>query len=121
MAKRNQMLDDAGHILLNRDHQMKPTTLQNYTAELAMTSELSLTQSSIVKTNTRFAAEHSVRGAVSNVMLIAHSDGISIPDELTAAAWCDGDLPQVHAIVGNHNLFMETKVAANKQNGQELE
>ena len=52
MAKWNQMLDDAGHIPLNRDHQMKPTTLQNYTAELAMTSELSLTQSSIVKTNT---------------------------------------------------------------------
>ena len=44
------------------------------------------------------------------------SDGISIPDELTAAAWCDGDLPQVHAIVGNHNLFTEMKVVANKQN-----
>ena len=44
------------------------------------------------------------------------SDGISVPDELTAAAWCDGDLPQVHAIVGNHNLFSEMKVVANKQN-----
>ena len=49
-------------------------------------------------------------------MLIAHSNGISIPDELTAAAWCDGDLPQVHAIVGNHNLFTEMKVVPNKQN-----
>ena len=27
MAKRNQMLDDAEHMPLNRDHQMKPTTL----------------------------------------------------------------------------------------------
>ena len=44
------------------------------------------------------------------------SDGISIPDELTAAAWCDGDLPQVHAILGNHSLFTEMKVVANKQN-----
>ena len=42
------------------------------------------------------------------------SDGISIPDELTAAAWCDGDLPQVHAIVGNHNMFTDMKVVANK-------
>ncbi len=43
------MLNDAGHTPLNSYYQMKPTTLQNYTAELAMTSELSLTQSSIVK------------------------------------------------------------------------
>ncbi len=39
-----------------------------------------------------------------------------MPDELNAAACCDGDLPQVHAIVGNHNLFMEMKVVANRQN-----
>ena len=44
------------------------------------------------------------------------SDGISIPDELTAAAWCDGDLPQMNAVVNNHNLFTEMKVIANKQN-----
>ncbi len=39
-----------------------------------------------------------------------------MPDELNAAACCDGDLPRVHAIVCNHNLFMEMKVVANRQN-----
>ena len=75
------MLNDAGHIPLNSDRQLKPTTLQNLTAELAMTSELSLTQSSIAKTNTRFAAEHSIRGAISNVMLIANTHFIEMDEE----------------------------------------
>ena len=44
------------------------------------------------------------------------SGWITIPYELTAAAWCDGDFPQVNAIVSNHNLFTEMKVVANKQN-----
>ena len=81
MVQQNQMLNDAGHIPLNSDRQLKPTTLQNFTAELAMTSELSLTQSSIAKTNTRFAAEHSIRGAISNVLLIANTHFIEIDDE----------------------------------------
>ena len=81
MAQQNQMLNDAGHIPLNFDHQLKPTTLRNYTAELAMTSELSLTQSSIAKTNTRFAAEHLFRGAISNVMLIVNTPFIEIDEE----------------------------------------
>ena len=81
MVQQNQMLNDAGHIPLNSDHQLKPTTLRNYTAELAMTSELSLTQSSIAKTNTRFAAEHSIRGAISNVMLIANTHFIEMDEE----------------------------------------
>jgi len=81
MVQRNQMLNDAGHIPLNSDHQLNPTTLQNYTAELAMTSKLSLTQSSIAKTNTRFAAEHSIRGAISNVMLIANTHFIEMDEE----------------------------------------
>ena len=75
------MLNDAGHILLNSDHQLKPTTLQNYTAELSMTSELSLTQSFIAKTNTGFAAEHSIWGAISNVMLIANTNFIEMDEE----------------------------------------
>jgi hypothetical protein len=75
------MLNDAGPIPLNFDHQLKPTTLRNYTAELAMTSELSLTQSSIAITNTRFVAEHLIRGAISNVMLIANTHFIEMDVE----------------------------------------
>ena len=55
---------------------------------------------------------NSLRKEYSNLNI---SDGISIPDELTAAAWCDGDLPQMNAVVNNHNLFTEMKVIANKQ------
>ncbi len=78
---RNQLFNDAGHIPLHADYKLKATTLRNYTAELAMTSELSLTQSSIAKTNTRFAAEHSFRGAISNVMLIANTHFIEMDEE----------------------------------------
>ena len=46
-----------------------------------MTSKLPLTQSSIAKTNTRFAAEHSIRGAISNVMLIANTHFIEMDEE----------------------------------------
>ncbi len=38
------------------------------------------------------------------------SNGISIPDEITAAAWCDRDLPQMNAIVSIHKLFIKMKV-----------
>jgi hypothetical protein len=78
---RNQLFNDAGHIPLHADYKLKATTLQNYTAELAMTSELYLTQSSIAKTNTWFAAEHSFRGAISNVMLIANTHFIEMDEE----------------------------------------
>ncbi len=67
------MLNDAGHIPQNPNNQLKPTSLRNYTTELAMTSELSLTQSSIEKTKTRFAAEHSFSGVISNLMLITNT------------------------------------------------
>jgi hypothetical protein len=60
---------------------LKPTTLHNYAAELAMNSNLSLTQSSISKTNTRFAAEHSIRGAVNNVILAANTHFVEVDEE----------------------------------------
>jgi hypothetical protein len=75
------MLNDAGHIPLNYDYQLKPTALQNYMAELAMTSKLCLTQSFIAKTNTRFAAELLFRGAISNVMLIANTHFVEMDEE----------------------------------------
>ena len=75
------MLNDAGRIPLNSDYQPKPTTLQNYTAELVMTSELSLTHSSIAKSNTQFAAEHSFMGTISNVILIANTHFVEMDAE----------------------------------------
>jgi len=46
-----------------------------------MTSELSLKQSAIAKTNTWFAAEHSIRGAISNVILITITHFIEMDEE----------------------------------------
>ncbi len=70
-----------GTYLYILDYQLKQTTLQNYTTELAITSKLPLTQSSIAKTNTWFAAEHSFRGAISNVMLIANTHFIEMDED----------------------------------------
>ena len=50
----NKMKFEAGHMPLNTDRQLKTTTLRNYAAEIAMNSNLSLTQTSISKTNTQF-------------------------------------------------------------------
>lgn len=50
---------NGGHKPLNSDHQLKPTVLQNYTAELGMTSKFSLKQSCITKINSWFTADHS--------------------------------------------------------------
>jgi len=77
----NKMIFEAGHMALNPDRQLKPTTLHNYAAELAVNSNLSLTQTSISKTNTRFAAEHSIRGAVNNVILVANTHFVEVDDE----------------------------------------
>ncbi len=47
-----------------------------------MTSELSLTQSSIAKTNTWFAAEYSIRDAINNVMLITNTHFIEMDEDV---------------------------------------
>ena len=39
-----------------------------------------------------------------------------IPDELTAACWCDGDIEQIEAIVGNVECFVNGKIVASKHN-----
>ena len=74
------MLNDSGHIPVHSDYQLKQPTLQNYTAELAMTNKIPLTQSFIAKTNTLFATEHLFRGAISNVMLITNTDFIEMDE-----------------------------------------
>ena len=44
------------------------------------------------------------------------NDGEEIPDELTAVAWCDGDLSQIYATVNDIDQFTENKIIPNKQN-----
>ncbi len=47
-----EKLTKAGHKPLNLDKQFKATTLSNYTTEIAMNHSMSLTQTSVAKTNT---------------------------------------------------------------------
>lgn len=43
------------------------------------------------------------------------TDDKNIPNNLTAAGWCDGDLAQIASIVNDIEKFCEHKVVANKQ------
>ncbi len=40
----------------------------------------------------------------------------TIPDTVTAIAWCDGDMSQIDAIKRSVDLYIENKIIANKQN-----
>jgi hypothetical protein len=60
----------AGHIPLSLDERLKPSTLRNYTTKIAMNHSMSLTQTSIAKTSTGYAAERSFRGSISYFFVI---------------------------------------------------
>ena len=60
---------------------MKPTALHNYAAELVMSSDLSLTQTSVSKTNTRYTAKHLIKGAVNNIILISNAHFVKVDKE----------------------------------------
>ena len=40
----------------------------------------------------------------------------TIPKELSAVSWCDGDLSQIASVIEDLPLFQENKITANKQN-----
>ena len=56
-------------------------TVTNYTALLADQTNMSISQSCIIKTTTRNAAEHSLRGPISNLALIAYTHFIPVSNE----------------------------------------
>ena len=39
---------------------------------------------------------------------------LPIPEDLTAASWCDGDIAQVASIVDDLEIFNKNKIIANK-------
>ncbi len=53
----NKKVTKAGHLPLNFDEKLKPSTLRNYTTEIAINHSMSLTQTSVAKTSTLYAAE----------------------------------------------------------------
>jgi hypothetical protein len=53
-------------------------TVRNYTALLAHQTNMSISQSCIMKTTTRNAAKHSLRGPICNLALIAYTHFIPV-------------------------------------------
>ncbi len=62
-------IKDAGFVPLDSP-QFSSTTKRNYLAMIANQNNVSISQTSLVKTTTRFAAENSIRGCISNLALI---------------------------------------------------
>jgi len=66
-----EKLTKAGHIPLNFNIRLKPSTLHNYATEIAMNHSMSLMQTSIAKTSTQYAAECSFQRSISYLFVIA--------------------------------------------------
>ncbi|KAL7536957.1 hypothetical protein ACHAXR_007505 [Thalassiosira sp. AJA248-18] len=72
----NKMLVDTMKqkgLLPESDFKFNPTTLNNYKAYLAMKAGISLSDNSLVKTNSRWTQERSLIGAMSHVLVIAQT------------------------------------------------
>ena len=78
-----QSIIDAGHVPVNIPDKLNPTTLNNYIAQIAMVTDVAIVNSSIPKTNTRYAAENSIQGVFSNALLIASTHFVEVPEEDT--------------------------------------
>jgi hypothetical protein len=77
----NEKLIKAGHIPLNFDKGLKPSTLRNDTTKIAMNHSMSLTQTSVAKKSTQYAAKRSFRGSISYLFIIAVTCVISAFEE----------------------------------------
>ena len=79
-----QSIIDSGHVPVNIPDQRSHGTLNNYIAQIAMMHDVAIVKSSNPKTNTRYAAENSIRGVFSNALLTASTHFVAVPDEDTS-------------------------------------
>jgi hypothetical protein len=73
-------IKDAGFVPLDSP-QFSSTTKRNYLAMIANQNNISISQTSIVKTTARFAAENSIRGCISNLALIGSTHFYPVQNE----------------------------------------
>ncbi len=78
--KRSEKLEKAGVKEILEDT-ISDTTVRNYTALLADQANISITKSSVTKSNTRYAAENSIRGSIATAATIASTHFIPIEKE----------------------------------------
>jgi hypothetical protein len=50
------------------------------------------------------------------IPMIQHESGMTLPVELFAASYCDGDMSQIKAVTSDPQPFIDNKIYANKQN-----
>lgn len=72
---------NAGYLPSNIPESYSPTTLNNYRVEFCSQANISIVGSSIKKSLTRFAAEHSIRGSVLNAAIMAAFHFITVDTE----------------------------------------
>jgi hypothetical protein len=76
----SKKMNDEGYVPLTTPAVHKKS-VRNYTALLAHKTNMSITQSCILKATTRNAAKHSLRGPICNLLLIACTYFIPMPNE----------------------------------------
>ena len=77
---RNTRLEAAGFKVLD-DGNITAQSVANYTAYIAVQPGMSIAASTTVKTSTRYAAENSIRGAISLLSIIASTHFIPVNEE----------------------------------------
>jgi hypothetical protein len=73
-------IKDAGFVSLDSP-KFSSSTKRNYFAMIGNQSNISVSQTSIIKTTTRFAAENSIRRCISNLALIGSTHFFSVQNE----------------------------------------
>ena len=77
---KSKKVNDEGYVPLTTPTVDKKT-VRNYTALIAHQTNMSISQSSIMKTTTRNTAKHSLRGPICNLALIAYTHFIPVSKE----------------------------------------
>jgi hypothetical protein len=78
--ERNSRLEAAGFKVLD-DNSITGQSVANYTAYIAIQPGMSIAASTTVKTSTRYAAENSIRGAISLLSIIASTHFVPVNEE----------------------------------------
>jgi hypothetical protein len=76
----SKKMNDEGYVPL-RTPAVHKKSARNYTALLAHKTNMSISQSCILKTTTRNAAKHSLRGLICNLSLLAYTHFIPMSNE----------------------------------------
>ena len=96
-------MDEAGLVSLSAP-EFSRSSKRNYMALLSNQESISISQSSMQKTTTRFAAENSLRASISNLALIGSTHFIPVPSE-------DADIREEMKSLPEHTKMLIIRVA----------